>query len=254
MQLATLDNIIRRGLLEDGLPIHWYPEFMFHSSTCVRELTMDTLQIYNSANLPVSDYATIQLPDDFMDDIGVYIPLGGTLSAIPKQDWLSPIRVHSTTTGQFTPQSIPVSAGEDSTFFGFPGNWGSWFWNINDYAEPTGRAFGANGGTQQGYQVFKSRRQIQLTDNFIGEGNSVVLLYISNGQSVDNATQIDWYAFQTIRAFTEWKRSPNANNGFSPEAMEYKRQWKLLRSRLNPLTRVDIINTFRNAFYGAIKN
>lgn len=254
MQLANLDSLIKRWLLENNIPIHWYAQGLYHAASCIRELSFDTLQIINTSNLPVDDVGAINLPDDYMDDLGVFIPIGGTLSAIPKQDFLSPLRIHSTTTGQFIPQTIPVTAGTDGTFFGFPGIWGSWYWNISDYGEPTGRLFGANGGTAQGYKVVRERRQIQLTDNFIGEGNSVVLQYISNGQSVDNATQIDWYAFATIVAYINWKSTPNANNSFSAEGNEYKRQWKLLRSRKNDLTRVDIINTYRNAYHGAIKS
>lgn len=253
MQLANLDAITRRTLLENGMPIHWYPEYLFHGSSAIRELSFDTLQIINSVNLPINDYGAADLPMDFQDDVGIYLPLGQMLSAIPKQDWINPIRVHSPTTGQFTAQTIPTDQAENQAFFGFPGIWGSWYWNISDYSEPVGRYYGANSGTQQGYKIIKERRQIQFTDNLIGEGNSVVMLYISNGQSIDNATQVDWYAFAAIQAYVNWKSSSNANNPMSPEGLNWGIQRKLLRSRLNSTTRVDIINIFRNAYTGAKK-
>ena len=47
MRLSTLDEITRRGLLEDGLPIHYYFEYLTHGATCLRELSFDTLKIIN---------------------------------------------------------------------------------------------------------------------------------------------------------------------------------------------------------------
>ena len=115
--------------------------------------------------------------------------------------------------------------------------------------------FGAHGGTDSGYKVVKERRQIQMSDDFIDSSGqtSIILMYISNGQSIDNATQIDYMAFQTIRAFQEWKRSPNANNENSPEGRQYLNQKRLLRARLNPLTRTDIINVLRQGYTATIK-
>lgn len=253
MEFATLDMIVMRSLLEKRLPIHFYIEYLVHASASIRELTKDTLMAIRTVNLPVSSYASIDLPDDFVDDVGVFIPLGGTLSAIPKQDFLSPIRIHSTTTGRFIPQTIPVTAGTDGTFFGFPGIWGSWYWNISEYGEPTGRYYGANGGTAQGYKVVKERRQIQLTDNFIGDGNSLILQYVSNGQSADNATQVEWMAFSCIQAYINWKCTKNASFKDSPEARTYYNEKRLLKAELDDLTRVDIINIFRNSYRASLK-
>jgi len=255
MIFTTLDQIVRRGLLEDGLPIHYYAELLFHGSTAIRELSYDTLKIINTANLPIDDYGAIDLPDDFVDDIGVGIGLGGSVSPIPKQDALSRIRIHSTTTGQFVPNTSNAQLVEtetnDNNFFGFYGAF-NWFWNVNDWGEPTGRFYGSQGGTQQGYKLVKERRQIQLTDNFIG-GN-VILSYISDGQSIDNATQVDTLAFQAIRSFQEWKRSKNANDENSPEGRAWYNQRRLLRARLNDVTIVDILNTIRNSYFAAPKN
>jgi hypothetical protein len=105
---------------------------------------------------------------------------------------------------------------------------GYYYWNINDYAEPTGRFFGMRGGTDMGYRVIKERRQIQMSDGF---GNSnIILMYISDGQSMDNASQIDVQAFQTIRAYQDWKRSPQAAIKDSYEAATYYNERRLLRA------------------------
>lgn len=255
MVLATLDEITRRGLLENGLPIHYYLEYLTHGATCLRELSFDTLKIVNTVRLPVNEYGAVDLPDDFVDDVMVGLPSGGVLQPLPHQNWINPMRVINPSTGQYTIPNMPDyntnTAGVEDTFF-----WGSagwlWYWNVNDFGEPTGRFFGSRGGTQRGYKVVKERRQIQMSYDF--NGGDIVLQYISNGQNVDTASQIDTQAIQTIRAWQDWKRSPNANNDYSPEAVSFYNNKKRLRSRLNSLTLVDIKNAIRNGYTGSVKN
>jgi hypothetical protein len=252
MTLATLDSIVRRGLLESNLPIHYYLEYLIHGATCLRELTFDTLKVVNTVSLPVNNYGAVDLPDDFVDDVGVFAQSGNVLKALPHQSYINPIRVHNATTGAYErPENYTNFTGVNDQYF-----WGSagwlWFWNVNDFGEPTGRFFGSTGGSTRGYKVIKERRQIQLSEGF--EGSAIVLQYISDGQSIDSASQIDVQAIQTIRAWQEWKRSRNANNEFSPEAMTFWNRKKNLRSRLSGLTIVDIKNTLRQGFTAAIKN
>lgn len=252
MILTNLDSICRRWLLERNYPIHYYFEALMHSSTALRELSYDTLQIINCANLPTDSTGAVNLPDDFVDDLSVCLPLGGTLTNLPKQDWITPLRIHSTTTGEFVPYANVNDADvEQLDFWGFPGSW-SYYWNVNDYGEPTGRFYGSPGGTQQGYKLIKSRRQIQMTAGF--EDSNIVLLYISDGQSSDNATQIDVLAQRTIHCFIDWQRSPNATNKDSREARTFQNEQRKLRARLNDLTRTDLLNILRNAYKASLKS
>jgi len=251
MIFTTLDIITRRGLLENNLPIHYYSEFLIHGSSALRELTFDTLKVINTVKLPISTYGSCDLPDDFVEDVGVFFDDGGTLSPIAHNNGISPLRLHDTTSGAFVPPTGSDNTQQDSSlFFGSSGS--LWFWNVNDFGEPTGRYFGANGGTNIGYKVIKERRQIQLSSGFID--GAIVLQYISDGQSIDSATQIDTQAIATIRAYQEWKRSPNANNEFSPEGRGYYNQKRLLRARLNDLSLHDIKNIIRKNYTAAIKN
>lgn len=251
MKLATLDSIARRNLLDNGLPIHYYVEALFHSATCLRELSFDTLQIVNVMRTPVDGTGSFYLPDDFEDDISVGMPSGQGLVNLPKQDWINPIRIHDATTGQFAPYSTEAQTQAEFSY-GFPYNGFTWFWNVNAFGEPTGRMFGSKGGTKSGYQVIRNERRIQMTEDFIG-GN-VVLMYTSDGQSVDNATQIEVKAFACINSFIEWKRSPNKNNEYSPEGRLFSSQKRLLRARKDDLTITDIRNIIHNSYQAGIKN
>lgn len=254
MQFSNLDSMVRRALLENNLPIHFYPEFLFHMSSGIRVLANDTLEIVNTANLPVDTIGAVNLPGDFVDDVELAFPWGGLLQAIPKVDNVNPLRVHSAVTGAFTPQPTGFILEGVTDFYSSYGLWGAlnWFWNVNDWGEPTGRLFGAPGGVQYGYQVFRERRQIQLVGVGIAATN-VILIYTGNGQHIDNATTIDWRAYDAIRAFSEWKRSPNANNEFSPEGLAFYNQKRLLKARMNPLTPETIKNIFRNNYMAAAK-
>lgn len=255
MTFANLDSMVRRSLLENGLPIHWYPEYLFHQSSAIRVLSKDSLQIVNSANLVINDYGAADVPSDFMDDVIVAFPWGGLLQPVPKVDNINPIRVHSATTGQFEPQPTGFILQGVTDFYGTYGLWGSlnYFWNVNDFGEGTGRMFGAPGGVQYGYKYIKERRQIQMVGTGV-EATNIILLYISNGQSIDNATQVDWRAYDAIQSYSEWKRSPNANNERSPEAMAFYNQKRLMRAQMSTLTAADILNVLRNNFKAAIKN
>lgn len=250
MQFANLDMTVRRSLLEKGLPIHWYAEYLFHQAAAIRELNQDSLQLINTSTLSLNNYFAADLPEDFVDDVGAYIAVGNLLHPVPKRSNITPLRA-TDNTGAFTPYTEDVNFSDISQAGITPST--IWYWNVNDYGEPTGRYFGVGGGDgANGYQIFKERRQIQFTESFTAD--SVTLIYISNGQSVDNATQIDWAAFAAIQAYSEWKRSPNANFKDSGEARTYYNERRLLRARLNGLTVADIKNILRTNYRATIKN
>jgi len=247
---ATLDSIVRRNLLERGYPSHYYIEALTHGATCLRQLTQDTLKVLNTVSLAVdtSDY-TADLPDDFVDDIGLAIPAGGLLLPIPKRSNLNTIPAVNSDTGQFT--SYPTLNESGNTFF-FGFGW-TWFWNFNDWGEPTGRYFGANGGDAlNGYTIVRERRKIQLTASFLGA--SLVLTYVSDGQSADAATQIDTRAIDAIKTYINWQMSPNATVDRSPEGNTFRNEKARLRRLVDDITVTDIKQIFRANYTASPKN
>jgi hypothetical protein len=251
MTYANLDMIVKRSLLEKGYPIHYYAEYLLHAASCIRQLSVDTLKVINTVNLKVNNYYAVDLPTDFVDDLSVSLPTGNLLKPIPKNDNLTPLRLINPTTNQFIPYREQIKE-EQETVFGINPSW-LWYWNVNDYGEPTGRFFGANGGERaNGYKVLKERNQIQFTETLTGK--DIVLMYISDGQSVDSATRVDMLAFDCIQSYIDWKTSPNASIKDSYEARTFGSQKRLLRARLNDLTVTDIKNILRKNFVAAIKN
>jgi hypothetical protein len=250
MVLTNIDSIVRRWLLESGRPIHYYAEGLYHAATCLRELTLDTLQIVNTVRLPVNEYSSADLPEDFVDEVMVGVMAGNFLQPIAKGMNMNPLRLADAETGQYTNNSQSI----DGTRVGIQGAPPVlWYYNNNEYNEPTGKLFGFNGGARQSlYNIDRTRRQIILTETFLGQ--SVILQYISDGQSTDAASQIDVQAFSTIQAYIEWKRSRNANNNQSPEAYLYYNERRVLRARLDDLTPADIKQIVRRNFHASIKN
>jgi len=251
MQLANLDMIIRRWLLDRGYPIHYYMEAMFHSTTCIRELAKDTLSIVNTVNLPVNEYGAIDVPDDYKDDVALCFDAGLYLQKIPHKDNINPMRLISGTTGEFVEQPQGNTWDVNNNLFFGASAW-VWFWNVDSYGEFTGRYFGANGGSDTGYKFIKQRRQIQLSGGF-NSGN-VILQYISNGLSIDNATQIEWDAFRAITCYIDWQRSANATNIYSPEGRTYYNERRTLRANLSDLTVEDVKDVLRSNYTAAIKS
>lgn len=249
MLFTSLDQITRRNLIEKRLPLHFYMERLFHAATCVRQLSKDTLQLINTVKLPINSYSAVQLPDDFVDDVGVYFNIAGKLTQIPHKTVINPLR-NKDANGNFVPYSTNFTDNA-LTMFGFIPGWSTWFWNVNDFGEPTGRYFGLGGGSRVGYQVFKERRQIQLTEN-VGEGE-IVLMYISDGVRADNATQVDVLAWDAVDAFINWKASPMAEVVNSPQGQNYHNQRRLLRAALNPITAVDIKDIIHKNYHATIK-
>lgn len=250
MLWSNLDSVTRRRLLELRIPVHFYLEYLLHASTCLRELHIDTLKVINYAELKLNSYAAADLPADFIDDVGVGIPVGQFLQPISKRDNITNLR-NVNSDGNFVPFTDTNNANGD-TFFGF--NTGFlWFWNINDFGEPTGRFFGANGGANSnGYKIIKERRQIQFTETFTSD--NAVLMYISDGQRADNATQVDVLALKTIEAYQDWKTSANYANKDSPEGRTFYNERRLLVARQDDLSATDIRQIVHKAYTAAMKS
>ena len=251
MVFENLDAIVRRWLLETGRPIHYYAEGLYHAATCLRELTMHSLKVVNVKRLPITEYNAVDLPDDFLDDVMLGIPVGGYVRPVPKTFNLNAMRAVDAE-GQFEKYPNAVQNVEDlngvvgrARFF--------WFWNFSEYGEPLGRFYGYNGAEKRnGYEVFRERRQIQLTPGF--GADSVILTYISDGQSVDAASQIDTRAQMSIQTYMEWKKSPNANVHRSYEAQYFYNEVRLMRAKMGDLTSETIKNIVRSNFHASVKN
>lgn len=248
MRYITLDKIIRRNLLAKRLPLHFYVEFMVHAASCLRELTFDSLRIVNTVELTVNDYYAVDLPCDFVDWTKVGLKVGQFVRPIPQNEGINRLR-NQDSQGNYVPYDEYQDVSWDFPFW--PGYW--FFQNIDDLGENIGRLYGFDmtAGTD-GFKLIKERNQIQFTETI--DCDTIVLEYISDGQTSDNASQVDEYAWSTIEAYINWKRSKNADLDRSPEARSYFNQRRMLRARMSGLTAWDIRQTLYKNYKASIKN
>jgi len=244
--------IVKNKLLQGGKPIHWYVEYLVHAASCVRELTSHSLRIVNTVKLPLNSYHACDLPDDFVDDVSVGFAVGQFIKPMVRRESINPIRLHDDTGAFQTYEARGEAPQQGSTFYGFSPGW-NWMWNVNEYGEATGRYFGGGGGDQtNGYKVVRERRQIQFTETV--QVDEIVLIYISDGQSADNFSQIDSRAFDAVAAYIDWKSSPNRLNHNSPEGRLYSNKVRLLRAATDSMSIPDIKNIFWESYKATLKN
>jgi hypothetical protein len=239
MRYTTLDKIIRRNLLAKRLPLHYYVEFMVHASTCLRELTFDSLRIINTVELELNDY--------YVDWTKVGLKMSQFIQPITQRDSINRLR-NQNSQGEYITYQDPATFNMDFPFW--PGYW--MFQNIDDLGENLGRLYGFNTGlVPDGFKIIKERNQIQFLET--SRDSTYVMEYISDGQTSDNASQVDQYAWSAIEAYINWKRSPNADNDRSPEAFNYKHQRGVLRARMNETTGYDIRQILYRNYRASIK-
>ncbi len=252
MQYANLDMIVKNKLLQDGKPMHWYVEYLVHACACVRELAFDSLSIVSTVRLAVNSYKAADLPADYVDFVSVGIAAGQFVRQIPQMDSINDLRATDSSGNFATYASIGESLPQGTTFYGFSPGW-NWMWNINEFGEAQGRYFGGGGGDQtNGFKIVPQRRQIQFSETFQVE--DAVMVYISDGQSADNFTQVDSRAFNAIAAYIDWKVSPNKLNHNSPEGRLYSNKKRLMRAAIDSLTIPDIKNIIWESYKATLKN
>lgn len=248
MRYTTLDTIIRRTLLAKRLPLHYYVEFLVHAATCLRELTFDSLKVVNTVVLEVNDYFAADLPCDFVDWTKVGFRAGQFIMPIAPRDSINRLHAYDAQ-GQITTYGTADTVNLEFPFW--PGYW--MFQNLDDLGENTGRLYGWDTSDNvNGFKILKERNQIQFTESI--ECTRVVMEYISDGSTSDNATQVDEYAWSAIEAFINWKRSPHADIDRSPEALSYFNQRRILRARTSGLTLYDIRQILYKNYRASIKN
>jgi hypothetical protein len=247
MRFTSLDKIIRRTLLAKRLPLHYYIEFLVHASSCLRELTFDSLKIVNTVELELNDYYAADLPCDFVDWTKVGLRMGQLVQPITQRESINRLR-NQDSQGNYIPYQDPGTFNLDFPFW--PGYW--MFQNISDLGENLGRLYGFNTGiVPDGFKILPERNQIQFLES--ARDCKYVMEYISDGQTSDNATQVDQYAWSTIEGFINWKRSPNADNDHAPEAYNYKNLRRQLRGRMSELTLVDMRQILYRNYTASIK-
>jgi hypothetical protein len=249
MRFATLDGIVRSALMQKGFSLHWYLQALKSASDCLRELTFDSLKNVNTVVIPVSSTGTIDLPCDFVDMIKVGVKTGQYIKPLVKKDSINRLQ-NKDSSG--TPIVYPDPTSVDLTYVPFLLESDYY----NDNYEALGRFFGFRADwLTDGYKVLRERGQIQLEQGIAD--TEIYLEYISDGQCSDNATMIHPYAQKTIEAYIFWQFKEHSRAYGAGERQlaqrEFDAQRRILRARLNGLTKDDYIRIVRSGYSATIK-
>lgn len=257
MTVTSLDQIVRNFIMKRSYTIHWWVEFMVYAKECLRELALDDLKIINTKLLTVGDQNQADLPSDYVDYVEVGVQVGQNVKPLVETDKINPLVNRDSSFNPINYNENTENITDPQPFYGAlsPFSWNQVSWN--EYGEFTGRMFGMGAGVQDDvFSVFPERNQIQLTENL--SVDHILLRYISSGMSVDAASQITPYAYQTISTYIMWQMKENTRTYSEGEKerakQEHISQRQILRARVSDLNEEVLTRLLQKANYGSPKS
>ncbi len=249
MTLYSIHDIVRGYLLKRNKSMHYYIEYLAHAVDCLREISFDSLKTVKRVKLPVNSYKAVTLPCDFVDAIKIGFERGQYVVEMSKRDSLNRLN-NLDDSGNKIPYE-EVQGDENVSIGAWDGM--TYAWMTTDRGELLGRAFNNGAGTSHNsYKILRERGEIQMDNRYSGE--YIVLEYIGDGLDANAETEIHPYAQATIESYISWKSSRNADNIQSPEGYSFFNNHRILRSRLNDITLLDILRAKQKGYKGTIKN
>jgi hypothetical protein len=239
MQFESLDNITREALIEKGLPIHYYVQYLSYGISCLRELNWDTLNTIKTYYLPINDYNACTIPADASDILAVGHIVNGRLVPWMQDDSIA--RHYYIENGKKLP--FP-SESEQVTGV------------VTDGDEHLGRLFNHGAGiSPYRYKLMTERNEIQLAS--ATADRQIAAECITDGMTLDASNKIHPYAIQAIKNYQTWHYRLNNRSfglGDRQEAEnQYYNELRKLRGRLSDLTIQDIIRISREGLQATPK-
>lgn len=250
--MVSIDSIVRRELFNRQLPIHWYVDFVYSAVHCARELHLDTLKKTSTVKLTVNDYNAVTLPTGFVDWVKVGFQRGEFIIPLSQNKNLNPI--YNTNDLDETipyPSVAETITNVDSLNY-------IWSNNINEYGESTGKGYGLT-ISPDSFTVLVDRNEIQMNPDYAQD--HIILEYITNGDPTSTSGIVDYYvpeyALATIKAYISWQLKENSKLFSRLEVQnaraEYYNEYRILRGRLNSITKEDILQAGRKRSRQSIK-
>lgn len=250
MQYTSLDMIIKSVLLKKGYPLHYYVRYMVSGRDIIQTLNYDEgLMPPNTILLSIDANGEAPLPKDYIDVIelglraGQYIhPLvqKNSLNRLPNRGALGVVEPYSTS---------------DIQNFGYIPNMFYSTSYYNEYGEALGRLNIGAGIENDVYKIIPERCCIQFAQALAGQ--TVVLIYLSNGCGCCTTMGIEPYAKDVIEAYMAYDRLRNQRGAGLGEIQfaqqQYNLQRKIYRARKNPLTVDGIRRILQRSYYSAPK-
>lgn len=235
MREYSLDNIVRKFLQQEGLTIHDYVECLSLATDCMRELNFDTMRTVKTQKLPVNSYKAVALPTDFVDWIKVGYAKGQYVVEMSQDSRLNRMNNLDSNGQKIVYDTVDTDEAINYSLLDVEAT----YYNYN-VAE-----------TSNSFKILRERGEIQLDNR--SDAEYVILDYIGDGLDTNAETQVNPQAVSTINAYVAWKRSPNRHNVQSPEGFNFYNSHRILRSRLNDISLLDIVRSKQKGYTQVIK-
>lgn len=247
---TPIDSIVRSSLMSHGLTLHYYVTFLHFSLQGLREIEYDTVGKVSTARLTVNANGEAALPPDYVDWIKVGFERNRHIIPMGNNDtW---VRVANTdSTGNQIPwSSSSGSIVSSSTYDPFAS------YHISQYGEDLGRMYGiGNGSRNDIFQVLPERNVI-LIGNLFTEGDVIFMEYLSSSNYADTDALVHPYAESTIEAYIRWRYAEQKTTRLADverAKREFYNQYRILRARMNDLSKEDLIRLSRDSIKQSIK-
>lgn len=243
MKYSSLDLISKSILLRKRYGMHFYLDVLLAGRDCIREITLDDLQVVNTKRLPIDQFSAVTIPNDFVDYVSVNVMMGQQVQPLIPNNSINNLVNYDSSFNQIRYDQEDVNNTNNTPLL-YYGVWNGW-WNtthFNSFGESTGRWFGSAGTTWNTFKIIPERNVIQLNESITSANfpDGIILIYISDGRNADAATHVPPYAESTIEAYILWQLKEHRRDiseGEKDRAKRaYLRERQILRARKNPLT------------------
>lgn len=239
----TIDNIVKEFLFESGeTTLHKYSRYLSYALSEARDWHFDCAQEVKTLSLPIDAINQVDLPRDYVDWVKVGIQCGDKIKILHLNEHMA--MVNQTDKCGVIPfdkcncdaNNLPANYEQMGAFplYGYSNN------------GHTGMIYGYGSGylSKQYFQIYKDKQKIQLSADI--SKDLLYLEYISTGFSPCEATVINPYAKEVIKAAIDFKRlwhSKDSRYGDAKMMLEEKRLQA--RHRIFAITKEDILQISR---------
>ena len=255
----TIDQVVRRALLETGYTIHMYPYFYNYAMHGLQEMEIDTIGNVKELKLPVSTNYTGINPAYVIDVKTInglqHVPIAST-SSISKEAFNQATADSSGKDFRFTFEDgqitvkravlshstrSAITIGNEYEYNGY---------NFNVHGEPKGRLFGKPAGNTTVWQYDEANKQL-----YIANATNVSDLYLLYMDGSTEKTPSTVVAPIAVEALTQYIRFRHMDAKRSVPAMDkqlarkdYQNAFRLMRSRKYQLTPEDIKDSLKRSY------
>jgi hypothetical protein len=260
----TIDQIVRRTIMEMGFTIHQYVFFYNLALHGLDEMEIDTIGNIKETKLPTS---TAHLNMSLGMFIGVRYLNGGHYVHIPENYDLSIERMNT----------APVSASGNDFLFTFDDNGyivvrrtdetkavragmtiGNEYeyngFNFNIHGEPKGRLFGAAAGNPTQYRYDYATGQLAVSNC---SDKDLYITYLDGSSEKTPATAVNPIAVEALTNYIKYKYLEGKRSVLVSDKQFAQREWqnayRVLRARKFQLSKEDILQSFKTSYGLAIK-